>query len=183
MSLPKCVTPSEADYIMREIHKGICGNHTRGQTLAFKVLKQGYYWPTMKLDYMEFTRKCDKCQRFAPMSKSHLEELITMTNLWPFAVWGIDLICQLPKGKGVAQYAVVVIDYFRKWVGIEALASITPLKIKNFVYRNIVCQYGVPHTIISDNGKQFDCNEFKKFCDNLQIKKSFSSVARPQANG
>ena len=41
----------------------------------------------------------------------------------------------------------------------------------------------MPHTIISYNGKQFDCNEFKEFCDNLQIKKSFSSVARPQANG
>ena len=39
------------------------------------------------------------------------------------------------------------------------------------------------HTIISDNGKQFNCNEFKEFCENLQIKKSFSSVVRPQANG
>ena len=57
------------------------------------------------------------------------------------------------------------------------------MKIKKFVYKNIVCQYGVPHTIISYNGKEFDYNESKEFCDKLQIKKSFSSVVRPQANG
>ena len=78
---------------------------------------------------------------------------------------------------------MVAVDYFTKWVKAETLASITPTKIKEFVYRNIVCQFGVPYTIISDNGKQFDCNEFKKFCDKLQIKKSFSFVMRPQANG
>ena len=46
-----------------------------------------------------------------------------------------------------------------------------PTKIKEFVYKNIVCRYGVPHTIVSDNGTQFDYDEFKEFCNNLQIKK------------
>ena len=43
MPLLKCVAPSEARYIMREIHEGICGNHAGGQSLAFKTLRQGYY--------------------------------------------------------------------------------------------------------------------------------------------
>ena len=65
------------------------------------------------------------------------------------------------------QYAVVVVNYFTKWVEVEALASITPAKIKEFVHKNIVCQYGVPHTIISDNETQFNCDEFNEFCDDL----------------
>ena len=72
---------------------------------------------------------------------------------------------------------MVAMDYFTKWVEAEALALITPMKIKEVVYRNIVCRYGAPYTIISDNDKQFDCNEFKEFFDKLQIKKFFSSVA------
>ena len=92
---------------------------------------------------------------------------MSMTNLWPFVVRGIDLIGRLPKGRGSVQYAVVVVDYFTKWVEAEVLASITPTKIKEFVYKNIVCRYGVPHTIISDNGTQFDYNEFKDFCEDL----------------
>ena len=47
----------------------------------------------------------------------------------------------------------VVVDYFTKWVEAKALASITIAKIKEFIYKNIVCHYGVPHTIVSDNDK------------------------------
>ena len=61
-----------------------------------------------------------------------------MTSSLPFVVCGIDLISQLPKGRGNAQYAVVVVDYFTKWVKAKELASITPGKIKEFVYKNIV---------------------------------------------
>ena len=55
MPLLKCIPPSKVEYIMREIHEGICGNHTKGQSLAFNSLRQGYYWLTMKGDCMEFT--------------------------------------------------------------------------------------------------------------------------------
>ena len=64
----------------------------------------------------------------------------------------------------------------------EILASITPTKNKEFVYKNIVCRYGVSHTIVSDNDTQFDCEEFKEFYNDLQIKKVFTLVVRPQAN-
>ena len=131
---------------------------------------------------MEYAQKYDKCQRFSPVSKSHQQELISITSPWPFAVWGINLVGPLLKGKGSVQYAEVVVDYFTKWVKVEALASITPAKIREFVYNNIVCQYRVPHTIVSDNDTQFDCKEFKEFCDDLKIKKVFTLVEQPQAN-
>ena len=81
------------------------------------------------------------------------------------------------------QYVIVVVEYFTKWVEVKALASITPAKIKEFVYKNIIYRYRVPYTIALDNGTQFNCDEFKGFWDGLQIKKVFTSVARPQANG
>ena len=61
-----------------------------------------------------------------------------MTSPWPFAIWGINLIGRLPKGRDSVQYTVVVVDYFTKWVEAEALTSITPAKIKEFIYKNIV---------------------------------------------
>ena len=106
-----------------------------------------------------------------------------MTSPWPFVVWGIDLIDRILKGRGSVQYTIVVFDDFNKWVEAEVLASIKPAKIKEFIYKNIVCQYGVLHTIVSDNGTQFDCDEFKEFYNDLQINKVLSLVARPQANG
>ena len=100
MPLLKCATPSEAQYIMKEIHEGTCGNHTGGQSLAFKAQRQGYYWLTMKAVYMEYACKYDKCQWFSSILKAHPKELTSMTSPWPFAIWRIDLIGRLPKGRG-----------------------------------------------------------------------------------
>ena len=98
-------------------------------------------------------------------------------------MWGIDLIGEFPKAKGGVKYAVVVVDYFTKWAEAEPLATITAKKIKDFVYRGIVCRYGVPYQLISDNGKQFDNKEMQEFCEALGIKRSFVAVYHPQTNG
>ena len=80
MPLLKCVLPTKAKNIMWEIHEDTCGNHVGGQFLAFKALRQGYYWQTMEADCMEYAWRCDKCQQFSPVSKTHPEELISMTS-------------------------------------------------------------------------------------------------------
>ena len=75
-----------------------------------------------------------------------------MTSPWPFVLWGIDLISRLPKRRGSVQYAVVAVENSTKWAKAEALASIMLVKMKEFVYKNIICRYRVLNTIISDNG-------------------------------
>ena len=78
---------------------------------------------------------------------------------------------------------LVVIDYFTKWVKAEALSTITEVKIQNFVWKNIVCRFGIPQTIILDNGRQFDSKNFRDFCLVIGIKNQFLSLGHPQANG
>ena len=70
-----------------------------------------------------------------------------------------------------------------KWVEVEALAMIIEARIQNFVWRNIVSRFGIPRTIILNNGHQFDSQGFRLFCSNLGIKNHFSSLGLPQANG
>ena len=81
------------------------------------------------------------------------------------------------------KFLVVGIDYFTKWVEVEALVIITEKNIRSFVWRNIICRYGILRVIVSDNGKQFDNNAFKDFYSELGIKNHYSSPAHPQANG
>ena len=50
MPILKCVGKEDANYILKEVHEGICGNHIGARTLAGKTLRQGYYWPTMLKD-------------------------------------------------------------------------------------------------------------------------------------
>ena len=89
----------------------------------------------------------------------------------------------LPKGKRQMKFLLIAIDYFTKWVEAEALATITEIKVQNFVWKNIVCRFGIPRTIISDNSRQFDSQAFRSFCSNLGIKNKYLSPGHPQANG
>ena len=65
----------------------------------------------------------------------------------------------------------------------EALVTITETKVQNFVWKKIVYRFGIPRTIISDNGHHFDSQAFKSFCLNLGIRNKYSSPGYPQANG
>jgi len=89
----------------------------------------------------------------------------------------------LLQGKRQVNFLLVPIDYFTKWVKAEALATITEAKVRSFVWKNIVCRFGIPQTIISDNGHQFDSQGFRSFCSSLGIKNKYSSLGHPQANG
>ncbi|CAL9000957.1 unnamed protein product [Prunus brigantina] len=184
-SLPylRCLTPEEGNYVLREIHGGICGSHSGARSLAHKAIRQGYFWPSLHTDAQAFTQKCDKCQRFASIPQLPAEPLTAMVSPWPFAQWGLDLIGPMPEGKGQVKYAVVAVDYFTKWAEAEALATITAARIETFVWQNIVCRFGIPNTIVTDNGRQFDNAKFKQFCSNLKIKLCFASPAHPQSNG
>ena len=84
---------------------------------------------------------------------------------------------------GKLKFLVVAVDYFSKWVEAEPLAIISGKNITKFVWRQIVCRFGVPHNIISDNGKQFANEHFKDWCQKMNIQQKFSSVAHPRANG
>ena len=88
-----------------------------------------------------------------------------------------------PTAVKQLKFLVVGIDYFIKWVEVEALATITEKKVRSFVWKNIVCKYSMPRVLVSDNGKQFDNDTFRDLCSQLGIKNHYSSLAHSQANG
>ena len=179
----KCIAGKDADYVLREVHEGVCGNHIGAQTLAGKVLRQGYYWPTMLRDATDLVRKCKICQEHAQISHLPSEPLTSVTSPWPFQQWGLDILGPLPIGKGQCKFIIVAVDYFTKWAEAEPLATITEQKIRNFVWRSIICRFGIPRALVSNNGKQFDNAKFRDFCVELGIKNYYSSPAHPQSNG
>ena len=65
----------------------------------------------------------------------------------------------------------------------EAVSTIIEAQIQHFFWKEVICRFGIPHTLITDNGKQFDNEKFKIFCSELGIKLRFTSVAHPQTNG
>jgi len=81
------------------------------------------------------------------------------------------------------KYLVVSIEYFIRWIEAEPVAQITSHKIQHFLWKNIVCRFGIPKRLVSDNGTQFASQQLGKLCMELGIKQVFASVEHPQTNG
>ena len=81
------------------------------------------------------------------------------------------------------KYLVVAVEYFTKWIEAEPVAQITAYKIQHFVWKNIVCRFGIPKRLVSDNGTQFASQQLGKLCTELGVKHVFASVEHPQTNG
>ncbi|KAL5835807.1 hypothetical protein ACOSQ3_015358 [Xanthoceras sorbifolium] len=179
----KCIDPVEAQQVLKDLHEGQCGNHSAGRSLANRAITAGYYWPTMRSESHDLVKRCDPCQRFAHVSHQHPERLHPISATWPFMKWGMDIVGKLPVATGGKVYMLAVTDYFTKWVEAESYMRIKDSEVKSFIWKNVICRYGVPKEIVTDNGSQFISYDFQDFCDKWSIKLSYSSPRYPQANG
>ena len=80
----KCVDEKEAKYNLEEIHERVCGDHAGPRSLISKVVRIGYFWPTMLIEG-SFVKKCDKCQRFRNVQCLPSKRLMMIASPWPFA--------------------------------------------------------------------------------------------------
>ena len=133
-----CVHLEVTESLLEELHEGICGSHTRGRSLAHRAITQGYWWPNMQREALEYVRKCDQCQRFAPSIHQPRGILNPLSSLWLFAQWGLYIVGPFPKAVGNKKYLLVGIDYFTKWVEAEPLTNIKDVDAKRFVWKNII---------------------------------------------
>nr|KYP40262.1 Gypsy retrotransposon integrase-like protein 1 [Cajanus cajan] len=153
--LLKCLTPPQAAPVIEEFHWGISGMHSGARSMATRVLQAGYYWPTLKLDCQDYVQKCKECQQFGNTHRQPPEALHHMMSAWPFSQWGIDILGPFPPAKGQLKFFLVVIDNFTKWIETCPLAKITTENVQRFTWRSIICRFGIPPTLVTDNGRQF----------------------------
>ncbi|GAU41760.1 hypothetical protein TSUD_13610 [Trifolium subterraneum] len=181
--LLKCADEATADYILREIHEGINSQHLGGRSLARKALRAGYYWPTMQQDAKEHVKKCHQCQRHGDMHLAPPHELKSLSSPWPFAWWGMDILGPFTRGNLQCKYLIVGVDYFTKWAEAEPLPEIISFRILRFFKRDILCRFGIPQAVVTDNGTQFIDKTFRGFLAKINTKHHFTSVEHPQTNG
>lgn len=116
MILLRCLDGYEAEMLIKKIHEGSFGIHANGHFMAKKNLRVRYYWMTMETDCFKYVKKCHKYQIYANIHVPRAP-LNVLTTLWPFSMWGIDIIGMIePKAINRHRFVLVVIDYFTKWV-------------------------------------------------------------------
>ncbi|CAL2231673.1 unnamed protein product [Prunus armeniaca] len=179
----KCLGKSEAQRVMQEIHAGECGEHQGMKKLYRQLLSVGYYWPTMKNDAYDFVKRCHTCQVHANLSHKPPTLLQDMRTPWPFHTWGLDLIGTIHPPSDSYIWILTATEYFTKWVEAVPLRKATGAAVANFIRENIVCKFGIPYKIVTDNGTPFVNKQVSSTLSGYGIKHRRSTPYYPQGNG
>jgi hypothetical protein len=116
-----------------------------------KTYRQGFFWRTAISNANSIVRRCEGCQFFAHQKYVSSHHLQTIPIIWPFSTWGLALVGPFKKAKGGFTHIFIAVDKFTKWVQVKHVASITTPKSVEFI-KEIMYKFGVPNTIITDNG-------------------------------
>ena len=127
-------------------------------------------------------KTCEACQFHAKNIHQPAQALQTIPLSWSFAVWGLDIIGELPRAVGGYRYLIVLIDKFTKWVEVEPVRAITAQAAIKAV-QGVVARFGVPNRIITNLGSQFTSGPFQAYCSEMGTKICYASVAHPRSNG
>ena len=132
---------------------------------------------------MDFVKSFHDCQIHVNLNHVPPSELYGMTSPWHFLVWSIDVIGRItPKASNGHEYIIVAIDYFTKWVEVASYFVLKAKHVAHFIENNIICQFGVPQVIVSNNRSHFE-GEVWSIMELYHIKHHKSSPHRLQTNG
>jgi transposase InsO family protein len=177
----RCIPIPHGHELIRDIHASVCGHHAVLLTLVGNAFRQGFYWPTAVADANEVVHTCEGCQFYARKTNLPVHALQTIPVMWSFAVWGLDIVGPLRKAPVGYTHLLVTIDKFSKWVEARPIMNLIAEQAMSF-FTDIIHRFGVPNSIITDNGSQFTGIKFLEFSDDHHIRVDWAAVTHPQTN-
>eukprot|EP00253_Pinus_taeda_P023135 PITA_23135 len=160
--LLRCLEKTEAEKVLQELHDGPAGGHYAGDATAHKILRTGYYWPTLFKDSHNYPVNIQQ----------------------PFAQWGLDIIGEIvPHSSKQHRYILTATDYFTKWVEVVPLKIANSENIIEFIDQFIITRFGLPSTLMFDNASYFSGNAMTEFALKRGFKLKYSANYYPQGNG
>ncbi|XP_051144097.1 uncharacterized protein LOC127260409 [Andrographis paniculata] len=106
-----------------------------------------------------------------------------MVKPWPFKAWALDVIGKIhPSSFKHHSLILVATDYFTEWVEAVPLKNVTQKEVIEFVLNHIIYRFGIPHTLITNQGLVFTNEKFVEFLASFHVKLHHSSPYYPQAN-
>ncbi len=149
--LQGCLTITEAQMVMKELHEGPSGGYFAIKITLKKILDVGYWWPTLYKDVHDYYRSYDACQKTSGLMTQSLAKLVISLLKEPFMKWGFDFVglikptCRYTRNK----YILVAIDYATKWVETKTLRINIIVIITKKLYECILTRFGCPLTIVT----------------------------------
>jgi hypothetical protein len=179
----RCIREDEVYDLLKACHDGPCGGHFAAKRTTHKILRMGYYWPSLFKDAKKYVQACDSCQRVGQPNHRDEMPLNPQVVLEPFERWALDFIGPINPPSNQKVYIVVCTDYMTKWVEAKALHRETEEAVIDFLFKDIFTRFGMPRELVTDGGPPFTSHGFKATLQKYHIQQRMTTAYHPQANG
>lgn len=174
---------SEIPVILKEYHCNPSSGHT-GFHRTYNRIKQFYKWNKMKLDIKNFIKQCDSCQKNKLVRKKIRKPMeITTTSSIPFEKIFLDVVGPLPLTENGNKFIITLQDDLTKYSLALPVPNHEAKTIADFLVTRFICTYGIPQSLVSDQGKDFMSNLLNETAKLFKITKINCTAYHPQSNG
>lgn len=177
------VVPKSLKLRVLQATHGLPGSGHFGVTKTLRRLRQGFYWGQQRRDVEDYCRRCDICTaRKGPTNRSHaqLQQFPVGT---PMERVGIDILGPFPRTEKGNRYVLTAMDYFTKWPEAYSLPDQEAETIVDALLDGMFSRFGVPDTIHTDQGRNFESRLFAAMCKQLGAHKTRTTPLHPQSDG
>ena len=170
------------EMVLESLHDDIFSGHF-GVKKTLSRVKLRYYWPGYAKDVEKWCQTCLVCQRRKSPQSANTPPLQSIdTGQGPFEQIALDIL-KLPLTERGNQYALVIEDYFSKWVEVFPLQRTAAPSVAQCVLNGWVSRFGCPYSILSDQGQEFESNLFKELNNAMQTSKLRTTAYHPRTDG
>lgn len=176
------VPEGKRDTVMNLCHSTPWSGHP-GVKRTCQRIQGTFAWPRMEEQIRNFVRACRVCQeRRTPAGlQVPLAEVAEVSR--PFEQVSLDIVGPLPTTKTGNRYMLTIIDWFSRYAEAVPLKDQTAEVCARAFVEHLILRHGAPDRVLTDQGRNFTSELFKRVCKNLGIKKLQTSAYHPQGNG
>jgi len=149
---------------------------------TYRLIAQEYFWPRMRSEINEYVRLCPRCQQSKPTPVVQRAPIsFPLTDR--FKTVHVDIVGPLPQSSNGNSFLLTMIDRYSRWFEAIPLKSTTADICAEVFLHNWVARFGLPDTVISDQGPQFESHLFNKVLNSLGCIRRRTTPYHPQTNG
>ena len=168
--------------ILKYCHDEKTGGHFGVQKTLAKV-RNGYYWAGLQRDVRNWVKSCETCCKIKPPQRTKRSPMQLVGAGHPMERVATDILGPLPETENGNKYILVISDYFTKWVEAVAIPDQTAITVARALVEEVVCRFGTPAYVHSDQGRQFEGTVYQEMCKLLGIKKTRTTPYHPESDG
>ena len=167
--------------VLKHSHDMRTAGHLGGKKTLSRV-RQMFYWPGLQSDVRSYVAGCEACTKRKEPNPTKRAPMQIVRSGYPMERLAIDILGELPLTHNGNKYILVISDYFTKWTEALPMPNMEASTVAKTLVENVLCRFGIPQKIHSDQGRQFESNLFQEMCNILGIEKTRTTPYHPESD-